>query len=355
VRPSAASPGVATRWPAYVLVDYRDSLLWRSAIYAAMKRMSDLVEWITRLFGDCRARAPFGVVLELDLARPPLVAAVSPADMPTGYVALDRDDVGGRIDFACRLQAFLDVALDQPVPRCPTHNLALAPTRVGDKIEWRCESGDFRCAVGEYELAAFWPPTRVDTWAAPLLAKRFDRYGVTGLSSFSVEDRDGQLVARVTARPEADDGLVRAAASPLEVEFIRAPAIRTAREWHPATDREPAHETLTLTGAGMRLARLGGVLHRAAPQDECEFLVGTTRVHLRPDHLIGEPGNALLMDADGVAFADEGDRVRCGGGRAPRGPVRSDKPAIFHAGQISVYRDAPHKRPTSTTPVERPR
>lgn len=300
--------------------------------------MDDLVEWVTRLFSDCRARAPFGVALELDRADPPLVAAVSPADMPTGYVGLDRDDIRGRIDFAYRLQAFLDVALDQPVPRCPTHNRGLTPTRTGDEVVWCCPEGDFRCDVGDYELAAFWPPTHADTGAAPLLAKRFDRYGVTGLSSFWVEERDGQLVARVTARPDADDDLAREAASPLQVEFTRAPAIGTAREWHPATDREPAHETLTLTGVAMHLARLDGVLRRAAPEDECDFFVGTARVRLGPDHLVGEPGSPLLMDADGVAFADEGDQVRCGGGGLPHGPVRTDRPWIFHASQISVYR-----------------
>jgi hypothetical protein len=316
--------------------------------------MDDLVGWVTRLFGDCRARAPFGVVLELDRAEPPLVAAVSPADMPTGYIRLDRDDIGGRMDFACRLQAFLDVALDQPVPRCPTHNLGLAPTRVVDEVVWCCPEGDLRCEVGEYELVAFWPPTRADTWAAPMLAKRFDRYGVTGLSGFSVEDRDGQLVAQVTVRPDANDDLVRAAASPLEVEFTRAPAISTVRQWHRATAREPAHEILTLTGVAMRLARLDGELRRAAPEDKCDFLVGTTRVQLGPDHLIGQPGSPLLMDAEGVAFADEGDQVSCGGGGVPRGPVRTDEPSIFHAGQISVYRNEQiaHRSPAPSSTLD---
>lgn len=307
--------------------------------------MDDLVDWVTRLFDDCRARAPFGVVLELDRAQPPLVATVSPADMPAGHVALDRDDIGGRIDFACRLQAFLDVALDQPVPRCPAHNLGLSPTRVGDEVMWCCAEDDFRCEVGDHELAAFWPPTQADTWAAPLLSQRFRRYGVTALSGFSVEDRDGQLVARVSVRPDANDDLVREAASPLKVEFTRAPAISTERNWHPATDREPAHETLTLTGVAMRLARLNGVLRRATPEDACDFLVGKTRVRLGPDHLVGEPGSTLLMDANGVAFADEGDDVSCGGGQVPGGPVRTDEPAIFHAGQISVYRDEPAAAP----------
>ena len=71
---------------------------------AGVGAMDDLVDWVTRLFDDCCARAPFGAVLELDRAPPPLVATVSPADMPAGYVTLDRDDIGGRLDFARRLQ-----------------------------------------------------------------------------------------------------------------------------------------------------------------------------------------------------------------------------------------------------------
>jgi hypothetical protein len=184
-----------------------------------------------------------------------------------------------------------------------------------------------------------------------MLAKRFARYGVTGLSRFSVEERNGQLVAQVTVRRDANDDLVRAAASPLEVELTRAPiSTSTVRQWHPATAREPAHETLTLTGVAMLLARLDGVLRRAAPEDKCDFLVGTTRVQLGPDHLIGQPGSPLLMDAEGVAFADEGDQVSCGGGRVPRGPVRTDEPSIFHAGQISVYRheQTAHRGPAPT-------
>lgn len=290
------------------------------------------MHWISCLFEDCRARAPFGLAWELDGARAPLVASVTPADMPTVRVRLDRDDIRGRIDFACRLQVLLDVALDHPVPRCPAHRVGLAPARAGDEVVWVCPAGDFRCEIGEYELAAFWPPAEADQWAAPLLAKRFRRAGVTGVSHFSVEGDGGQLVARVAVRPDADEGRVRAAASPLAVELSRVPAIGTVREWRPATDREPAHETLTVTGVAMRLARVDGVLHRAAAGEDCDFLVGSTRVLLAAAHLIGEPGNTLLMDADGVALADEGDRVSCGGC-----PAREAAPA-FLASQISVYR-----------------
>jgi hypothetical protein len=298
--------------------------------------MSDLLEWITRLFGDCLARAPFGVAWEVDRAEPPLVVSVMPADMPTGYVSLDRDDIRGRIDFACRLQALLDVALDQPVPRCPAHDLGLTPARVGNEMTWTCSEQDFRCGVGDYELSAFWPPAQADTWAAPMLSRRFQKYGVSGLSRFSVDDHDGQLLARVAVRPEADEQAVRDAAAPLRVEISHVPGISTVREWLPATDREPAHEILRLRGVATRAARLDGALHRASPEDDCDFVVGSTRVRLAAAHVIGELGSPLLQGSDGVAFADEGDQVSCGGGFAPRGPVQGGTP-IFNAGQISVY------------------
>ncbi len=300
--------------------------------------MSNLVDWISRLLEDCSARAPFGIAFELDCARAPLVASVTPADMPAVHVRLDRDDIRGRIDFACRLQALLDIALDHPVPRCPADGMALAPARAGDEVVWACPAGDFGCAIGEYELAAFWPPAEADQWAAPLLAKRFHRAGVTGLSHFSVQSHGGALVARVAVRPDADEAAVRAAASPLAVELIRAPAISTVRERRPAGDREAAHETLTLTGVAMRLARLDGDLHRATAGQDCDFLVGSTMVRLAAAHLIGAPGETLLMDADRRAFADEGDRVSCAGGFAAAGPIREAAPA-FLAAQISVYRD----------------
>ena len=258
--------------------------------------------------------------------------------MPTVCVSLDRDDIRGRIDFACRLQALLDLALERPVPRCPTHDLGLTPTRAGNEMLWVCAEGDFRCEVGEYELSAFWPPVQADAWAAPLLGRRFRQYGVAGLSSFSVEDRGGQLVARVAVRPEADERAVRDAAAPLPVEISKVPGITTVREWRPATDRDPAHELLTLRGVSMALARVDGTLLRAAPGDDCDFLVGSARVRLGAAHLIGGHGRSLLQDSDGVPFAEEGDPVSCGGGYVPVGPVRGATP-IFHAGQISVYRD----------------
>lgn len=305
--------------------------------------MSELLDWLAGLFGDCVVRAPFGVRWDVDRERPPLVVSVTGADMPTDHIEIDHDDIGGRLEFASRVQAVIGEMLDRPVPSCPAHGLGLASTRVGDQIAWVCPEDDFRCGVGEYEQSAFWPPTRTDRWSAPMLAKRFAKYGVLGLSSFSVRDRDGLPVAQVAVRPDADRRAVREAAAPLAVEFSDVPAIGTAREWHPATERQPAHETLTLTGVAMHLALLRGVLHRARPGDDCDFLVGGTSVCLGAAHVIGGPGNSLLQDTDGVAFADEGDEVSCVGGAKMRG---RGEPAIFDAAQISVSRDEPIGRLT---------
>lgn len=302
--------------------------------------MSDLFVWITGLFDDCLARAPTHVAWELDRPQPPLIASVRPADMPMATVHLDRDDIRSRIDFACRLQALLQVALDHPVPACLTHKLGLTPARSGDEMIWACPEQDFWCNVGDYELAAFWPPTQADMWAAPLLARRFERRGITGVSSFSVDDHDGHPVVRLAARPDADEAALRAAAAPLHVEFSHAPAISTVRRWQPADERGPARETLSVIGVAIRAARLDGTLRRASPVDGCDFLVGDSRVRLAAAHLLGAPGSPLLQDSSGVPFADEGELVSCGGGGEPHGPVRGSS-GIFSAGQISVRRDRP--------------
>ncbi len=120
----------------------------------------------------------------------------------------------------------------------------------------------------------------------------------------------------------------------------------------PATDREQAHETLASRGVVMRLARLEGELHRAVAEDDCDFLVDGTRVRLTAAHVIGGPGTPLLQDSSGVPFADEGDRVSCGGGSAPRGPIHGGT-SIFNAGRISVYRDEGGAQRRAATPTTR--
>ncbi len=282
-------------------------------------------------------RAPFGIGWDLDRAEPPLTATVTPADCSNAHIVLRRDDVGERINFAARLQAFLDIELDRPVPPCPNHQIGLVPVRAGDVVDWCCPEGDFRSRVGDYQ-EALWPPgpDEESRNIAPMLADRFRRRRVTGVCSFGVELRDGRLVARVKLRPDGDETAVRKAAAPLLVEVERVEAVRTVRLQRPATETEQGHRALTRVGAALLLAALRGRLHRAGASDDCDFLVGDTPVRLVPEHRIGPPGGPVVLDVSGDSFAEEGDDVCCVGGFAKTGPVRGETP-VFHAGELRVY------------------
>jgi hypothetical protein len=296
----------------------------------------DVITWIQGLFDDCLFRAPFGIGWHLDRSEPPITAFVTPADCSAGQIVLARDDLLGRISFAARLQAFLDVELDRPAPPCPAHGLGLAAVRVGDAVCWRCPAGDFECRVGEYQ-DALWPPGPTDAQAGPMLARRFHRRRLTGIHSSGVELRDDRWVARIMVRPDADEHAIRAAAHPVSVEFEHVDAVRTVRVHRAATENEPAHEALTRTGVMILLAALRGRLRRASAGDSCDFLVGNVPVRLLPAHQLGPPGSPVVLDTAGVGFADEGDSVCCVGGFAPTGPVLRDTP-IFQAGELRVYK-----------------
>ena len=298
--------------------------------------MDDLVAWIEGLFGDCSVRAPFGIGWDLDSAEPPLTATVTPADCSTARIVLRRDDVGERISFVARLQAFLDIELDRPVPPCPNHQAGLVPIRVGDAVEWRCPEGDFRARVGDYQ-EALWPPGSDEdpTNIGPMLADRFRRRGVTGIHSFGVQLRDGGWVAALRLRPDGDETAARRAAAPILVEAQQVEAVRTVRVQRPATVTEPAHRALTRVGVILLLAALRGRLRRASAGDDFDFLVADTPVRLLPEHRIGPPSGSLILDASGVPFADEGDAVCCVGGFSPTGPVRGKTP-VFDAGELRV-------------------
>jgi hypothetical protein len=297
--------------------------------------MEDLVAWIEGLLDDCAARAPFGIGWQLDQSELPIRVVVTPADHPAGEMVLSGGDVGARLGFAARLQAFLDVELDSPVPVCQQHRLGLAPVRAGAEVQWRCEQGDFQCRVGHY-LDALWPPSPDEEQRriGPMLSRRLQRRGVAGISGFGVELRDNRWLAKVRLRPEGDEVALRKAAEPVLVEVERVEGIRTVRDRQPATARRPARRRLMIVGAPTRAALLEGLLRRAEAGDGCDFLVGETRVRLAPEHRIGPPGSPLVMDSSGVPFADEGDTVSCGGGFAPN-RIRSQTP-IFQAGQIAV-------------------
>ncbi len=174
-----------------------------------------------------------------------------------------------------------------------------------------------------------------------MLAARFRRRGVSGISRFGVERRSDCWVATLRLGPDGDDVAVRDAAAPLvvEVEAERAEAVRTVRLQRAATDTEPAHRALALRGVAITLAALRGPLRRAKARESCDFLVGETQVRLGPEHRIGPPGRPVVLDAAGHPFAEEGDTGCCVGGFLPTGPVRGETP-VFHAGELRAN-DAP--------------
>jgi hypothetical protein len=303
--------------------------------------MDDLVGWMQGLFDDCSFRAPFGIGWDLDRADAPVTATVTPADCSTARIVLTRDDVLGRVNFTARLQAFLDVELDRPVPPCPVHRVGLTPVRVDEVVHWRCPAGDFGCRIGDYQYA-LWPPGPHEDPAriAPMLSRRFSRQGVTGIHSFGVERRNDRWVAKVRVRPEADPAAIRAAATPILVEVDRlepAEPVRTIQTHRSATETEPAHRALSLVGVAMPLAALCGRLRRASAADDCDFLVADTLVRLVPEHQLGPPGGPVVLDAYGKPFAEEGDEVCCVGGFLPSGPVRGQT-HVFSAGELRVYK-----------------
>lgn len=73
--------------------------------------------------------------------------------------------------------------------------------------------------------------------------------------------------------------------------------------------------------------------------------VGQTLIRLTVEHHLGGPGEVLLLDPDGVPFADEGDEVRCAGSfERPTAPIRQlSIDAMFNAGSITRIR--PPQRP----------
>ncbi len=257
------------------------------------------------LFEDCSFRAPIGIGWGLDRAEPPITAIVTPADCSSAMIALDRDDLLGRINFAARRQAFLDVEFDRPVPPCPVHRTGLVAVRVGDAVHWRCQAGDFQCPVG----------------------------------GFGVEPRDDRWAARIKIRPGADEPAICEAAAPIQVEFEHVDPARTLRVHRSATETEPAHEALTLTGTMIPLAALHGRLHRAGATEPGDFLVDDTPVQLMAEHQLGPPGGPVVLDTTGTAFAEEGETVCYVGGYASSGPVRGQT-ELFAAGEIRVYEAA---------------
>jgi hypothetical protein len=279
------------------------------------------LDWLAALFSDLGIRAPHGISWSADRAELPLLVEVGLADGPSMKVELRNDSPLARMAVAERVQAHIDAAWDVGLPPCPDHRIGMRLVRADSVIHWRCPECDVACAVGDYD-ELLWPPRAGDEQqAAPLLARRLRRRGVTGLGRFGVTDG----VVRASVHEGADEGALRAAAAPLVVEIEWVPPVGWARS-HGSDG-----ESLSITNAPMHLAGLAGPLGRSASGG---LQVGQSEVRLSFAHRIGAPGYPLLCDADGVRFADEGDEVVCAGGFAPSEPVR-DARGVFMVGRIT--------------------
>lgn len=283
--------------------------------------MPDAVAWLTALFSDLGIRAPHGISWEIDRADPPLHLRVGLADGPVAALVLRDDGPLARIAVAEQVQAHVDACWEVALPPCPDHDVGLVATRAGDEVRWRCPDGDVDCAVGDYD-ELLWPPRPVDAdRAGSLLGDRLRRRSVTGLSRWSVHD--GVITAHV--REGADEAALRAAADPFRVEITWVPPAGWARTQTAEGD------TLSVTNSVISLARFEGVLSRSASGG---LQLGDTELRLSFEHRVGPPGGPLLLDADGVPFAEEGDQVICGGGFLPSGPVRN-APGVILAGRVT--------------------
>ena len=310
--------------------------------------MSSLVGWFDGLFDDVTTTTRSGLTWSLDRAEPPLTVHVQPADRPTMSHHLADDGPRERRAFATELQSVLNPLLGVDVPPCPTHEGALEAVEMSGSVSWRCKEGDFSCAVGGYR-EALWPPGPDEPAAnlAPLLGHHLSRRGVMhGIASWSVRRQDGTLVADISLRPGADEAAIRKAADPVQLNVSRVGAVTTTRFEEPATEREPAKRVLAVRGAAMHLALLRGTLRRSLPEENCDIVVEShasrIRVRLVPDHRLGGPGEALVYDHLGDAFADVGDHVACVGGYGPSSHVEGDA-GVFAASRLSVYTGTTNK------------
>jgi hypothetical protein len=280
----------------------------------------DAVAWLTVLVQDLEARlSSGGINWTVDRTEVPLRARVDavhgPVAGPGIELELTGDDPVARVVFIGQLQQVVYEERQISLPPCPEHGIGLRAVADGNDVRWRCPHGDWDCAIGEYD-EPFWPVYGGE--AAPMLGRRFDRRGVTGLMSWGVSN--GAVQAHV--HEGADEVSIRAAAAPLPVDITWIPHIGWARR------DEPEGEMLTITNTPMLLARLAGELRRSSTGTP---MVGDVAVHLSFEHRLGGPGEPLILDPDGVRFADQGDEVICCGGFS-RGPVQGQE--TFYVGSI---------------------
>lgn len=123
-------------------------------------------------------------------------------------------------------QTHLGHTLGAPVPLCPRHAHALVAACNNGQITWRCPSGEWACALGEYEERT-WPQTDVAS-LAPILSRRLARRGTfRAVRSISVVRSGERLVADFGIAGRLDDELL----SPLEHVAAPLPVITHASPW----------------------------------------------------------------------------------------------------------------------------
>jgi hypothetical protein len=293
----------------------------------------DVIELLGALFADLNVRSRGGVVWTATTRHLPLEVAVTPADCPTRSFPLGGAVVAdGVVQFAHHIQQWLIAQLSAPVPPCPMHGFALDPRLVGRSPHWVCPQGDFECEFGRY-LLALWPPAAYDPEAAPMLAARLHDRGIR-FTSVGLAERGSSPIAQVTVFPGEDEASVRVALAPFRVEISSAEAVWTER--FTESTPEGTFRGLRLRGGGAQwLAALTGQLDRPSGDQDADVLVDGQSVRLGPEHGLGGPGEPLVLDTDGIPFADVGEIAYCAGGFPPTTGVRGEE-RPFYAWQIRI-------------------
>ena len=297
------------------------------------------LDWLEDLFADIGFRARPGVLWSVNSRELPITVSVKVGEEAVGHLVLDGPDLIDSVcSFAAELQHVLQPVLQVGVPPCPSHTRVLVARRTLDLIEWQCPEGDFGCAVGEYQ-EALWPPGPDERDAAPMLVNRLSRRGLRW-STLDVTRKDGVWVPKITLQIDTDERAVRAAVAPLVAELDRTSTAYTVLEDHAGAPGKPSYRSLSLRGTPRLGALLSGTLRRAAEEDGCDFLVERApghriRVRLEAEHTVGTVGECVILDASGEPFANDGDKVECGGGGAPSSRVEGD-PTYFYAWELRV-------------------
>jgi hypothetical protein len=216
---------------------------------------------------------------------------------PTLSLPLHSDGVGDLRSFAVTVQEALNPLLGDSVPSCPAHGVA----RSSQERRTTTSGGAVR---------------RAPAWGRALERTARRRH------------------ARGNNRtpPTADEAAIREVAEPVALLVTHVEPIPTKLLHEPADHRGPSRRVLTISGPGaMRATRLEGILRRAGPGDDCDFLVEgrrgghCVRVRLAPDHPRGGLEGPVVLDHTEAPFADDGIEVVCGGG-STQGLVSKESP-----------------------------